>query len=70
MVELISYGESQTLEFKKTTGELKDLHILVSQKIDINKRSFKAELQNLKNLKLISTEGQGAAARWGLKKEL
>ena len=42
------------------TYSLKDLHTLVSQKIDINKRSFKAELQNLKNLKLISTEGRGS----------
>jgi ATP-dependent DNA helicase RecG len=52
------------------TYSLKDLYTLVSQKIDINKRSFKAELQNLKNLKLISTEGRGAGARWGLKKKL
>ena len=34
------------------------------------KPSDKAELQNLKNLKLISTEGRGAGARWCLKKEL
>ncbi len=48
---------------------LKDLYTLISKEIDINQRSFKAELQNLKNLKLISTEGHGAGARWSLNKK-
>lgn len=47
---------------------LKDLYTLVSKEFDINQRSFKAELQNLKNLKLISTEGRGAGAKWSLNK--
>lgn len=47
---------------------LKDLYTLVSKEFDINQRSFKAELQNLKNLKLISTEGWGAGAKWSLNK--
>jgi ATP-dependent DNA helicase RecG len=48
---------------------LKDLYILVSKEFDINQRSFKAELQSLKNLKLITTKGHGAGARWSLNKK-
>lgn len=51
------------------TYSLKDLYALVSKEFDINQRSFKAELQNLKNLKLIATDGHGAGARWSLNKK-
>ena len=61
---LVRSGESETLEFKRTTGERREAVRTICAMLNHRGGELKNELAQLKHLGLVNTTGYARGARW------